>query len=290
MSRCVVGAPATHPVALEARQFGIGPGAKGALPSGAVCWTMAIGPLSPTAVHCDERATLVQVTATSSSPPRARPPTVAQLFPFQVSVSVPAAPSPTAVHRSGAVHDSPYNSEGLWGAAGFRTTDQRDPSNSSVRAAILKRFDPTLPSAPTVMHVLGVVHQTPLRTSRFLPTRGAGMTVHCLPFHDRMSGFSTKLLGPLPVTTAPTAMQNRGDTHDTLPAEAGPAPGGLLIADQLVPFQDTSRGVELVDDEEVTAPTPTQNLVEVHETPTSDPFVAERTLRMTDHLLPSHRS
>lgn len=58
------------------------------------------------------------------------------------------------------------------------------------------------------------------------------------------------------------------------------------MVDQDLPFHETMRNPALVGDEEIAAPTPTQNFVDTHETPINSPFPAGPVLFMVDQTLP----
>lgn len=251
---------------------------------------MATDPRAPTVVHCQDEELVAHVTPDSSSPTRAWPPIVAQRLPFQDSVKVLARPTPTARQRSDEEHDTPSSSDRFWAAGGSGTTVHADPSKDSVRPTILALLDPRVPSAPTARQALGLVQDTLVKMLKFVPACTADISDQCLPSQSKMRGFSPRVLGDVPVTAAPTATQNCTETHDTLVAKKAPVPEGAAIVDQDLPFHETMRGAELEDDEEIAAPTPTQNLAVTQETPINSPFLAEPLLLMVDQPAPFHDS
>jgi hypothetical protein len=127
---------------------------------------------------------------------------IAHVFPFQASASVPPGPAPTAVHAVADVHDTPLRSPPV--GLGVASIAHDFPFQASANVP--------LGPAPTAVHAVADVHDTPLRS----PPVGLGVAsiAHDLPFQASAN---------VPLGPAPTAVHAIGEVQDTLDSCPGRA-------------------------------------------------------------------
>jgi hypothetical protein len=192
-----------------------------------------------------------------------------------------ALPKPTASQKAAPMHDTPLSSLSVDPVGfGLVLIVQDDPSHSSTSVA---GPDPVFAEPTAVQNELDV-HETPLSVLSVDPL-GLGLD---LIVQDVPSQCSTRVIGPLPVSAEPTAVQSIALRHDTpLSGVAVEDVGvGALATVHAVPFHCSTTMPPVV-----TVPTATQNDVPTHDTPLSVGVVLDDGVPVTcDHAVPFHLS
>lgn len=175
------------------------------------------------------------------------------------------------MHALAPAHDTPLSCTAVAPeGSGMLWADQLVPFQRSATATLWPTA--VLRAAPTAVHAVGDVHETPVSwTSEVFVGNGTGWIVHLVPFQPSASGCVGKSEKP----DAPTAMHEVAEVQDT-PCrcpKGTPAGIGTDRVTQLVPFQVSADG-RCSPSELMKKPTPVHAVLDVREAEKSWPLRA----------------